>query len=602
MKPLGFRKSKDEGGASTLLMSVVVSFTILGTAGFLMPKMDLARRMSEKATAADEEENLNRSAIAFFVSRWHQGHIEVDLTKAALTNPDLTQSTVPGYVQPAPTMWGIESSPGGENSMFYKRCPSGHDMDPTPGVLLTPFDASNEDCIAKNFFSKTSVRLVTLDSSRLSAIVEATTALPGKKSQIKTRAAIPVPQGELKRNSVCKITVDGVEAASKGIQSGDTVNFEFHFQPRLVSKVSASIDGTNISLGAKPETTSPLVFNHRFTTANPAGQNFSLKVSAAGGLMPCDLSVEIGVKAPPHSCKWLRRTNGVAYTERMDFEACEIDPKGSLEDSWIWGHRRAIFKDIEVGMEVGTPITSNNPGLSTWSNHGSTCQSSDTCTIRDYGVMTPTYGEDMNSIDCRSLPGGVFIKEGDPSGHWAFTGARLILGMFKTSATSCISQIVIARSPTDGCLPGDAKVRMADGSLRKIEEISTGDMVMNAETKGPVKVGFLTAGQEDLPLVVLGAGGRKIRVTSLHPMVTRDGFKAAKDIRLGDSLLMADKTFREVELIEEDSSQIGMTVWNLILDRKSKGKEGSREPRFIVDDFVVGDWPIQQMIAKGLTP
>ncbi len=39
----------------------------------------------------------------------------------------------------------------------------------------------------------------------------------------------------------------------------------------------------------------------------------------------------------------------------------------------------------------------------------------------------------------------------------------------------------------DGCFPPGVKITMADGSLRKIEDVRAGDLVRNARTGTPSK-------------------------------------------------------------------------------------------------------------------
>ena len=48
---------------------------------------------------------------------------------------------------------------------------------------------------------------------------------------------------------------------------------------------------------------------------------------------------------------------------------------------------------------------------------------------------------------------------------------------------------------------------MADGSLRNVEEVRAGDLVRNAKTGLPVKVGKVIEGPEALPLIRFGFNG-----------------------------------------------------------------------------------------------
>ena len=59
----------------------------------------------------------------------------------------------------------------------------------------------------------------------------------------------------------------------------------------------------------------------------------------------------------------------------------------------------------------------------------------------------------------------------------------------------------------EGCFAPGVKITMADGSLRKIEDVRAGDMVRNAKTGAPVKVRQVIEGPEALPLIRFGFEG-----------------------------------------------------------------------------------------------
>ena len=80
---------------------------------------------------------------------------------------------------------------------------------------------------------------------------------------------------------------------------------------------------------------------------------------------------------------------------------------------------------------------------------------------------------------------------------------------------------------------------MADGSLRKIEDVRAGDMVRNAKTGAPVKVGKVIEGPEALPLIRFGFDGTTVTTSQAHPVLTAAGLKPANELKKGDTVFDA---------------------------------------------------------------
>ena len=81
-----------------------------------------------------------------------------------------------------------------------------------------------------------------------------------------------------------------------------------------------------------------------------------------------------------------------------------------------------------------------------------------------------------------------------------------------------------------GCFAPGVKITMADGSLRKIEDVSAGDMVRNAKTGAPVKVAKVIEGPEPLPLIRFGFEGTTVTTSQAHPVLTAAGLKPANQL------------------------------------------------------------------------
>lgn len=87
-----------------------------------------------------------------------------------------------------------------------------------------------------------------------------------------------------------------------------------------------------------------------------------------------------------------------------------------------------------------------------------------------------------------------------------------------------------------GCFAKDTDIRMADGSAKRIQDIRPGDRVMT--DNGSKEVLDLISGNEG-KMVRIGSGrGHTITVTEDHPVMTENGWKRARDLTVGDTLMM----------------------------------------------------------------
>lgn len=87
-----------------------------------------------------------------------------------------------------------------------------------------------------------------------------------------------------------------------------------------------------------------------------------------------------------------------------------------------------------------------------------------------------------------------------------------------------------------GCFAKDTEIRMADGSMKQIQDIRPEDRIMTSNGVG--KVLELISGEEE-KMVRIGSGrGHRIMVTKDHPVMTEDGWKQAQELTAGDILIM----------------------------------------------------------------
>jgi hypothetical protein len=142
----------------------------------------------------------------------------------------------------------------------------------------------------------------------------------------------------------------------------------------------------------------------------------------------------------------------------------------------------------------------------------------------------------------------------------------------------------------NGCFPPGVKIILAHGEEVLVEEIRVGDMVLNPQTGEPLRVASVIEGAEDLPLIQIVAGERSVRVTSAHVVMTVDGLKQAKDLKLGDRVVGDDGNTYPIERLESVPPQIGQRVINFILE----GYEADVNKHLLVSDgLVTGDLYLQ---------
>ena len=147
----------------------------------------------------------------------------------------------------------------------------------------------------------------------------------------------------------------------------------------------------------------------------------------------------------------------------------------------------------------------------------------------------------------------------------------------------------------DGCFPPGVKITMADGSLRKIEDVRAGDLVRNARTGAPVKVGKMIEGPEAPPLIRFGFDGTTVRTSQTHPVLTAAGLKPANQLTKGDTVFDAQGNAHPVTILETLPIEEGQRVINFNLDATSSDVN----QRLIVSDGIItGDIVLQNLLKE----
>jgi hypothetical protein len=120
-------------------------------------------------------------------------------------------------------------------------------------------------------------------------------------------------------------------------------------------------------------------------------------------------------------------------------------------------------------------------------------------------------------------------------------------------------------------------------------------MVLNPTTGKGIKVRSLLESYEDQPLIEVAYGGRLLRVTSKHPMVTQRGVIPANALLPSDSVQTSDGNFHTIEQLKTLPLEPKQRVINLELDTRSE----TFSDRYIVaEGMVTGDLLVQKLLAE----
>lgn len=132
-----------------------------------------------------------------------------------------------------------------------------------------------------------------------------------------------------------------------------------------------------------------------------------------------------------------------------------------------------------------------------------------------------------------------------------------------------------------GCFAKGTRIKMADNSLKAIEEINSGDEVMTVD-RGAVAVKDLVVGMEEMIICIETSSGSKIEVTEDHPMMTTEGMVLARNLNAGSILVME---YGEDSLDSLYIREYNDKVFSVALETESV---------IIAEDFYSGDFDSQQ--------
>ena len=160
------------------------------------------------------------------------------------------------------------------------------------------------------------------------------------------------------------------------------------------------------------------------------------------------------------------------------------------------------------------------------------------------------------------------------------------------AANSCF---VCGQTRTEGgCFPPGVIITTGDGStFKRVEDVRAGDVLWNPVLKRGFKVVTISEGRERKDIVVVRAGGQTLRMTTEHPVLTKEGMKQAIDLARGDTVVDSNGRDVLIDAITKDPATPGLSVLNFILERSG----GEHDGLLLADGLVVGDLTIQRRLA-----
>jgi hypothetical protein len=171
-----------------------------------------------------------------------------------------------------------------------------------------------------------------------------------------------------------------------------------------------------------------------------------------------------------------------------------------------------------------------------------------------------------------------------------------------TGGTVPVTKTVFVRkAPLDfknSCLAAGTHVQLEGGAVVPVERVKVGDKVVTNAQGRALTVTSVSQGTEREPLVHLrDAKGHDVRVTSTHPMVTRNrGIVTAEQLAVGDTMVTRDG---EAKLVSVERNPYTGLVYNVTLGSAQELKSvGNQERTLFANGFLVGDNKMQTDLER----
>lgn len=152
-----------------------------------------------------------------------------------------------------------------------------------------------------------------------------------------------------------------------------------------------------------------------------------------------------------------------------------------------------------------------------------------------------------------------------------------------------------------GCVTGETSIRFADGKDRPAYGVREGDLLWNPVRRKAQRVKRWLTGPEALPLVEVGLGKDKVRVTSKHPFfVEREGktvVVGGAELKKTDKLLGPDELYHPISSLETLHLGARQKVYNFELETLS---EDPKDHMLSANGIVTGDLWLQEKLERRL--
>ncbi|NBT57471.1 hypothetical protein EBT16_01690, partial [bacterium] len=116
-----------------------------------------------------------------------------------------------------------------------------------------------------------------------------------------------------------------------------------------------------------------------------------------------------------------------------------------------------------------------------------------------------------------------------------------------------------------GCFAPDTRIKMANGSEKKVQDIRHDDYVWNPHYRTGIRVKKVAKGPEKKSLYQVVIGKQSIEVTEDHPFLTGRGWLQAVDLKKGDQIFGEGKP-KLVSEVAKLPFKDPVDVWNFELD------------------------------------
>lgn len=154
------------------------------------------------------------------------------------------------------------------------------------------------------------------------------------------------------------------------------------------------------------------------------------------------------------------------------------------------------------------------------------------------------------------------------------------------------NRTVINERTSCGCFAEDTEILLPDGNVARILDLRQGDWVWNPKARKAQMIKKVVRGPELIPMYEITAGGKPVLVTHGHPFLGESGLLAARDIKIGQTIMQGESSVIVENVREIPVSDPAPVVWNIELD----GSEDEAEHYVLANGVMTGDLYLQQKL------